>query len=201
MKNKKITYINFMGPVNERSATQLITTVNQKLNEGANNFVLLISSPGGSVFYGLSAYNFLKGVPAKIHTHNFGSVDSVALLLFCAGTKRFCVPNARFLLHGIGFDVPPGGARFEEKQVDERLKSLRIDRENISKIIADNCKKTVKEVEKDMFEGTVLNPQQAKEYGVVHEIKSDLFEPGAEVINITPIPIQPIQSMPQMFGK
>jgi ATP-dependent Clp protease protease subunit len=117
-------------------------------------------------------------------THNFGSVDSVAIVLFCAGSKRFCVPHARFLLHGIGLDVP-AGARLDEKLLDEKMKSLQIDRENISRVIADNCGKKMEEVDKDMLTGTVLNPEQAENYGLVHEIKSPLFEQGAEVIDIT----------------
>lgn len=183
MQNKNTIYINFMAPVEGNTVAMLINTIRERLAQGVKNFVILISSPGGSVFHGISAYNFLKGVPAEIKTHNYGSVDSIAAILFCAGTKRYCVPNARFLLHGIGFNVT-APVRFEEKQVDERLKSLQIDRENISKIIAENCNKTTKEVEDDMFQGTVLNPAQAKDYGLVHEIKSQLFEEGAEVINI-----------------
>lgn len=181
---KQTIYINFKAPVNPNSVNSLINTVTQKLKEGYIKFVILISSPGGSVFDGLSAYNFLKGIPAEIITHNYGSVDSIGVIIFCAGKKRYSVPNARFLLHGIGFNVTQP-TRFEEKQVDERLKGLKIDRENISKVIAENCKKSLKEIEKSMFEGTTLNPKQAIDYGLVHEIKSELFEKGAEVVNIT----------------
>lgn len=172
-----------MAPVDDISVSLLINTIQSKLNEGAERFILLISSPGGSVFHGISAYNFLKGIPAEVYTHVYGSADSIATVIYCAGSKRFCVPNARFMLHGIGF-TPPPGIRLEEKQVEERRESLRIDRENIAKIIAENCKKSMKEIEEAMFKGTLLNSQQAKEYGLVHEIKSGLFKKGAEVINI-----------------
>jgi len=65
--------------------------VQQKLKEGTGRFVILISSMGGNVFSGISAYNFLKGIPAEVWTHNFGSTDSIAVVLFCAGSKRFSV--------------------------------------------------------------------------------------------------------------
>lgn len=125
----------------------------------------------------------MKGIPAEVVTHNFGSADSIATILYCAGTKRYCVPNARFLLHGIGANIN-AGLRINEKWLDEQLKSLRTDRENISKIIADNTKRELLDVEKDILDGVVLNAQQAVDYGLAHEIKTELFEKGAEIVEI-----------------
>lgn len=183
MAEIKQCYINFVGEVNLSTVNQLIQVVNEKLKQGANRFIVLISSGGGYVAPGISGYNFLKGIPAEVITHNYGSADSIAAVLFCAGSKRYCTPNGRFLFHGVGFNVPQG-TRFEEKQLDEKMKDLRIDRENIAKIIAENCKKTKEQVEQDLFEVKALNPNEAKEYDLVHEIKTQLFPEGAEVINI-----------------
>ncbi len=35
-----------------------------------------------------------------------------------------------------------------------------------------------------MLERTTLNPDEAKAWGLVHEVKSELFEAGSEVISI-----------------
>ncbi|MFQ6093374.1 MAG: ClpP family protease [bacterium] len=178
-----MVHIRFFASVSPKTADSLMRVIDAKLKEGAERFVILISSGGGNVFSGITLYNYLRGIPAQVETHNFGSVDSVAVVLFCAGSKRFCVPHARFLLHGIGFDVKKP-TRFDEKILDERLKGIRIDRQNIARVIAENSSKSVEEVERDMFTGITLNPEQAKEYGLVHEIRSELFEKGAEVITI-----------------
>ncbi|HIH96391.1 MAG TPA: hypothetical protein HA348_02690 [Thermoplasmata archaeon] len=182
--DEETTYIRFFGEVNPKTVNTLMQAVEQKLKEKAERFVLLISSRGGNVFSGISGYNFLKGIPAEVVTHNFGSIASVAVVLFSAGTKRFCVPHARFLLHGIGFDITTP-TRFDEKLLDERMKGLRTDRENIASIIADNCKKEIQKVDQDMLTSIVLNPEQAIDYGLVHEIKSDLFPKEAKIIDIT----------------
>jgi len=131
----------------------------------------------------LSAYNYLKGLPASITTHNFGSVDSIGVVLYCAGSKRLSVPQARFLLHGVNAQFT-GNQTLEEKQLEERLKGLRIDIENIAKVIAANTGKSVKDVTNAMLERTTLNPEEARSWGLVHEIKSQLFEAGSEVISI-----------------
>ncbi len=130
----------------------------------------------------MSAYNYLKGIPAKIITHNFGSVDSIGLVLFCGGEERYSVPHARFLLHGVSSSFQ--NENLEEKQLEERLKSLKIDVENIAKVIAVNSGLKVEDVVKAMLERTTLNPDEAKRWGIVQEIKTELFDQGDEVISI-----------------
>ena len=189
-------YIKFFAGVDQASVNALMAAVEQKLGQGANEIVLLISSLGGSVFHGLSAYNFLKGISAQVVTHNFGSVDSIGVVLFCAGDRRFSVPHARFLLHAVQANFPQA-ASLEEKQLEERLKGLRIDIENIAGVIAATTGRTEKQVTKDMLNRTTLNPEQAVEYGLVHEIKEELLPAGAELLSIvqsqnpTPRPATP----------
>jgi ATP-dependent Clp protease protease subunit len=178
----KPVVIRFFAPVIDVTINALMSTIDQKIKQGATNFTVLISSPGGSVFHGLSAYNYLKGLPVSITTHNFGSVDSIGVVLFCAGQTRLSVPQARFLLHGVsaGFQ----NERLEEPQLEERLKGLKIDIENIAKVVAANTGKTPDHIAKAMLERTTLNPDEAKSWGLVHDIKSELFEPGSEIISI-----------------
>lgn len=153
------------------------------MKKGETNFIILVSSPGGTVFHGLSAYNYLKGLPATIITHNFGSVDSIGVILYCGGSKRLSVPQARFLLHGVSVSFGQN-ERLEERQLEERLKGLKIDIENIAKVIAANTGKSVSDVTDAMLERTTLNPEKAQSWGLVHEIKSELFDAGSEVISI-----------------
>ncbi|HON06033.1 MAG TPA: ATP-dependent Clp protease proteolytic subunit [Candidatus Ratteibacteria bacterium] len=180
---KRNVVIKFFAPVMDASINALMNAVDQKIREGISKFTILISSPGGSVFHGLSAYNYLRGIPAEITTHNFGSVDSIGVVIFCAGTRRLSVPQARFLLHGVsvGFRQNEG---LEEKQLEERLKGLRIDMENIAKVIALNTNKNPEDIISAMLERTALNPEQALSWGLVHDIIGDLYPSGSEVISI-----------------
>lgn len=182
-------YIKFFAPVVPESIAALMEIVDKKLRQGAKKMGLLISSPGGDVFQGLSAYNFLRGIPMEIITHNFGSADSIGVILFCAGSKRLSVPHARFLLHGVQcrFQQP---VNLEEKQLEERLKGLQIDMGNIARVIADTVNRDKEQVIDDMLNRTTLYPEQAIEYGLVHDIKSELFPPGSEVISIQITPKQ-----------
>lgn len=179
----KPVVIRFFAPVIDATVNALMNTVDQKMKQGIRDFIILISSPGGSVIHGLSTYNYLKGLPANITTHNFGSVDSIGIVLYCAGTRRLSVPQARFLLHGVSAQFK-GNQSLEEKQLEERLKGLRIDIENIAKVIAENTGKSVEDVTDAMLERITLNPEEAQSWGLVHEVKSQLFETGSEVVSI-----------------
>ena len=190
----KPVVIRFFAPVIDATVNALMSAVDQKMKQGIKDFIILISSPGGSVIHGLSAYNYLKGLPASITTHNFGSVDSIGIVMYCAGSKRLSVPQARFLFHGVSAQFR-GEQNLDEKLLEERLKGLRIDMENIAKVIAANTGKSAKDVTDAMFERITLNPEEAQSWGLVHEINSKVFEEGSEVIAIQ------FQQQPQQLPK
>jgi len=182
MSNKPVV-IKFFAPTIDVTISALINTVDDKLREGRTNFVILLSSPGGSVFYSLSAYNYLRGIPATITTHNFGSVDSTGVILYCSGSRRLSVPRARFIIHGVRSTFGSGES-LDEKQLVERLNGLRIDTDNVARVLSVTTGKSVEEIRAAMLERTTLNPVAAKSWGLVQEIKTELFESGSEVISI-----------------
>src|SRR5208282_964999 len=156
MSDKPVV-IKFFAPVNDSTIKLLMEAVDKKITEGVKEFILLVSTAGGSVYHGLSAYNYLKGIPASFTTHNFGSVDSMGVVLYCGGTRRCSVPQARFLLHGLTYTFAQG-SRLEEKQIEEVLKSLRIDTQNMAGVIAATTGKSIQDVLSALHERTALDP-------------------------------------------
>jgi ATP-dependent protease ClpP protease subunit len=59
----KPVVIRFFAPVIDATVNALMSAVDQKMKQGIKEFIILISSPGGSVIHGLSAYNYLNGLP------------------------------------------------------------------------------------------------------------------------------------------
>jgi ATP-dependent Clp endopeptidase proteolytic subunit ClpP len=169
-----------MAPVNPQSATALFKVLDHKIISGVRHIHLMLSSPGGSVFHGMSIFNFLRGAPIQVTTYNFGSVDSIGVVIYCAGSKRVTVPHSRFLIHGVSMNFQ-GNHSFDEKDLDEKLKGLKIDYRNISRVIADTTGRNVETIINDMETRTTLNPDEAVEYGLVHEVRSELFPLGADL--------------------
>jgi ATP-dependent Clp protease, protease subunit len=179
------TIIKFYAPVNEATIQKLMAAVDQRVAAGATELTLLLSTGGGSIFHGLTAYNYLKGLPLELTTHNFGSVDSVGVAIYCSGDRRLCVPQARFLLHPVAMNFNQGMS-LEEMQILEKLKSLRVDMENCAKVVAANTGKSVRQVTAAMRHRTTLDPADALQWTLVHEIRQELFPAGAEVLSIGP---------------
>lgn len=171
------SWIRFMAPVTAQTTDSLFKAVDQIIQQGHDHIHLMISSPGGSVFHGLSAHNYLRGIGVPVTTYNFGSVDSIGVIVFCAGQKRICVPHARFLIHEVSLQLQ-GNPTLDEHSLDEHLKSVKIDSYNIARVIADTIGKEPGEVEESMLERTTLSPIQAIEYGLVTDIKKDLYKGG-----------------------
>lgn len=172
-----------MAPVANHTADALMRAIDHKLSRNIDRLHVMLSTPGGSVFHGLSIHNLLRGAPIPVTTYNFGSVDSIGVVIFCAGQERICVPHARFLVHNVSFGLQ-NGVMLDDKQLAEKLKLLHSDQGNIAKVIADASGKKQKEVLKIMDQRTTLSPEKAKDIGLVTDIRSQLFNEGAEMTMI-----------------
>ena len=104
----KTAYINFSAEVNPTTTEQLIATCTNLLGQGFNSLYFLFASAGGSVMHGLTIYNVLGGLPAKIIFHNVGNVDSIGNAVFLAGDERYACPHSTFMFHGVGMDCAVG---------------------------------------------------------------------------------------------
>ncbi len=165
------------------AATALIDRVKSLVDERIAALNLLISSPGGNVYAGLLAYNFLKGCPVHLTTHNIGICDSIAAVIYAAGTRRLSVPHGRFLMHGVMASFS-AGTSLSEAQLEERLTTLRNDTDNIAGVLAAATRKQEEVIHQDMRRGLTLDPEQAVVYGLVHEIVEDLYPARARVIRV-----------------
>jgi len=76
-----------------------------------------------------------------------------------------------------------GTVSLREKDLEEHVKSVKIDGENVARVISDTTGKNISQVEDDMQNRTTLNPKQAKEYGLVTEIDPSLY-PGGRLFSI-----------------
>lgn len=181
--------IRFFAPINEYTVGQLLDLIDKKRSSGTKEFVILLSTQGGDVGSGITAYNYLKALPKPVTviTHNIGRVDSIGVIVYCAGSKRICVPQARFLIHGVK-SMGDGMASMDEKLLEERLKTLKVDSENIARVIAANSNQNLSDVRAAMSERTTLNPEQAITWGLAQEIRTDLYDATDFVYHIEPGP-------------
>jgi ATP-dependent Clp protease protease subunit len=180
---EKHVWIRFMTFVNQNTTASLFSCIDEATKNKCTHLHLLIFSSGGSVFYGVSIYNYLKGTNMNITTYNFGLVESAAVILFCAGKKRICVPNSAFLIHPITLQPESQSTVLREKDLDEMAKNIKINTEIYARIVSDTTNQSVDKVKEDMTKSTILDPKDSKKYGLATDIESELYK-GDELYSI-----------------
>lgn len=165
-----VAYISFLATVNQGTAEQLIGFIGGKIIEGVTEFHLLLSSPGGNVRDGIAMYNLLRGLPIGLTTYNVGQVNSIANIIYLAGTNRLATPTSSFMFHGVGFDIAQQ-ARFEEKDLTEKLDSLQNDQKLIADIIVDRSDIDAEKAHDLFLRAAFMKPDEALEAGIVHRIE------------------------------
>ena len=91
--------VHFIGPINHSAVCTIRNLCLQALQSGATEIALHLSTEGGNMTAGFALYFFLKSLPLPLTTHNIGSVESVGVVIFLAGSKRYACPGTRFLVH------------------------------------------------------------------------------------------------------
>lgn len=184
MVEESRVYLHFAPQqVNYDNCSSLISEVQSVVARGVEEIVLLISSPGGFVDPAMMAYNYLKGCPAKLTTHNIGTCESIAVVIFAAGDTRLSVPHGRFLIHDLTWTFP-ATTTYQVSQLEEILKRLRNDADNIAGILAEACSKNESDIHEAMRNSLTLAPEEALEWGLVHELDQALHPEGATVIRV-----------------
>ncbi len=174
-------YVKFSSPINPQTSQSLMNFLSQQINNGQKEFYFLFASQGGSVNDGIVLHNFIRSLPAKIIMHNIGAIDSIANVVFLAADERYCNPNSSFLFHGVGFDIIQP-IRMDEKDLREKLAIIERDQKNISGIVVERTRLREAAVEEMFFRAKTKNPIEAKEAGLVQDIKLANIPESSQII-------------------
>ena|ERR1017187_1055144 len=174
-----IQYIVFTADVQTAQAAKLRNALTAASNAG-HNIYLIISSGGGNVFEGLSLASFMKTLPVQITTHNIGQTDSIANVIFAAGTTRYATPNSSFLFHGVSMHYERQD--FIESQLEEQYRGVKRLRENIAAAFAAYTGLSIANTEALMISGgTILSANEALSKAIIHEIRDAAIPADAHV--------------------
>lgn len=108
---------------------------------------LYVNSNGGDVDAGLGLIDAIESSKTPVYTINLGFQYSMGFLIGLAGSKRFAMPNSRYLMHdGTNF-VYNSGAKAQDqmefnKRVEERVKRYVTTRTHISPEMYDKRQRT-----------------------------------------------------------
>ena len=138
---------------------------------------LYINSPGGSVTAGLAIYDTMKFIKPDVTTTCMGQAASMGAFLLSAGAKgkRYCLPNARTMIH-----QPSGGAQGQATDIDIQAKEILIIRERLNRLMSEHTGQPIEVIERDTERDRFMNAEQSKEYGLVDEVVTKRTPKAAE---------------------
>ena len=128
---------------------------------------LYINSPGGSVTAGMAIYDAMQHIRPDVRTYCIGQCASMAAWLLAAGKegKRYCLPNARVMLH-----QPLGGATGQATDINIQAREILSLKKRMCAILAKHTKPGEEQIVKDIDRDYFMSAEDARDYGLIDEV-------------------------------
>ena len=156
------------GGVHDEMATVIIAQLLFLEAENPEKAIsMYINSPGGIVSSGLAIYDTMQYVKPPVSTMCVGQAASMGSLLLSAGEKgqRFALPNSRIMVH-----QPSGGFQGQATDIEIHAKEILDLKKRLNTIYSKHTGQTVKKINEILERDKFLNPEEAKELGLIDEI-------------------------------
>lgn len=134
---------------------------------------LYINSQGGHVEAGDTIHDIIQFVKPRVIVIGTGWVASAGITIYLAADKqdRYSLPNTRYMIH-----QPLGGVQGQATDIQIEADEIVKVRSRINKLISDGTGQPLSKVEKDAQRNYWLDAQEAKSYGIVHQIIAQYSE-------------------------
>jgi ATP-dependent Clp protease, protease subunit len=133
-----------------------------------------INSPGGVVSSGLAIYDTMQYIRCDVSTVCVGQAASMGSLLLSAGApgKRYCLPNARVMVH-----QPSGGFSGQASDIEIHAREILALRQRLNEIYVHHTGQDIKMIENALERDRFMTAEEAKTFGIVDEVVARRPEP------------------------
>src|SRR3954471_12792573 len=150
------------GVVNDESANLIVAQMLfLAFDDPKNDINLYINSLGGSVTAGRGIYDTMRFVPCAISTYCIGQAASMGAMLLTAGTKgkRFCLPNARVMIH-----QPLAGTEGTTTEIMIHAKEFLRTKKTLNQLLAKHSGQPLDVIEKGTDRDNFMSAVEAREF-------------------------------------
>ncbi len=159
-----------VGPVNDELANVVSAQLLYLEAENPNKDIsIYINTPGGVVTAGLAVYDTMQYIKPDIATVCIGQAASLGSLLLAAGAKgkRYCLPNARIMIH-----QPSGGVQGQATDIEIQAREILALRSRLNNIYVRHTGQPLTVIEEAVERDKFLTPEESKEFGLIDEVVS-----------------------------
>src|ERR1700710_1318254 len=138
---------------------------------------LYINSPGGVVTAGLAIYDTMQFIRPKVSTLCIGQAASMGSLLLCAGEAgmRFCLPNARVMVH-----QPSGGFQGQASDILRHAEDIMKIKRRLNEIYVRHTGKDYDTIENTLDRDHFMTAEEARDFGIVDRVEAKRVEDATE---------------------
>jgi ATP-dependent protease ClpP protease subunit len=166
-------YATFCAELDEDALNRLFANFAGATQKRVNIVNLLFQSSGGSVYVGVSLYNFFRCLPIELNIYNTGGVASADVLAFIGAKHRYASAHAAFLLHKTRRSLLTPGQAIEHRAIADVIAAEDARSEAILR-----ANTSIPKDKWDVFSagGEVpITAPEALNYGIIDEIRD--FQP------------------------
>ncbi len=157
-----------IGPIDDYVANLVVAQLLFLESENPDKDIsLYINSPGGVVTSGLAIYDTMQFIKPDVSTQCLGQAASMGALLLAGGAagKRFCLPNARVMIH-----QPLGGVQGQASDIAIHAEETLKIRTRLNKILAKHTGQPEEVIGKDTDRDNFMSAERALQYGLIDKI-------------------------------
>jgi ATP-dependent Clp protease protease subunit len=128
------------GPINDMVSTLVCAQLLfLEAENPTKDIFMYINSPGGVVSSGLAMYDTMQYIRPEVATVCIGQAASMGSLLLTAGApgKRYCLPNAKVMIH-----QPSGGYQGQATDIEIHAKEVMRTKARLNEIYVTHTGKT-----------------------------------------------------------
>lgn len=163
---ERIIFVN--GPIDDNVSSLVCAQLLFLESENPEKDIFMyINSPGGVVTSGLAMYDTMNYIRPEVATLCVGQAASMGSFLLMAGAKgkRFCLPNARVMIH-----QPSGGSQGQASDIEIQAREILSIRARLNAIYAERTGQPLDVIERAMDRDNFLSAEKAKEFGLIDEV-------------------------------
>lgn len=157
-----------VGQVEDHMANLIVAQMLFLESENPDQDIFLyINSPGGSVTAGMAIYDTMNFIKPNVSTVCVGQAASMGAFLLSGGEKgkRYCLPNARVMIH-----QPLGGFQGQASDFEIHAKEILYIKDKLNRLIAGHTGQDYEVVARDTDRDNFMNAEEAVKYGLVDSV-------------------------------
>lgn len=157
-----------VGPIDDYMANLVVAQLLFLESENPDKDIsIYINSPGGVVTAGLAIYDTMQFIKPDVSTMCIGQAASMGAFLLAGGHpgKRFCLPNARVMIH-----QPLGGVQGQASDILIHAEETIKIKNKLNKLLSHHTGQPEEVIAKDTDRDNFMSADRARDYGIVDKV-------------------------------